>query len=202
MSTFPIDPKHLECLRKMADRKNEKNELIFTANFNALYTDRDGMQYPGHIQYEDKDGQNWSGFRVWLDKNGYPELFRVYEPDQKIDLFYAITQDADGLQRQHEVKRSNAELTALKHTPYRCILFTPPINPFAVGSIGNAEPYSQSFKIPVVDLLVDFGYHKGPPRLNHVGNVRPSRFANMPLGSAKIPYYENATFNAVKPETN
>jgi hypothetical protein len=194
MSTFPIDPAHLEALQKLANRENEHKELISTAYFDALYTDRDGAQYPAHIQHEDEENQSWTGFRVWLDKDGLPELFRVYEPDQKIDVFYAISLDVDGMQRQTEIKRSEAEHKTKKRMPYKCMLYTPPLNPFNAGSIGSSEPYSTSIKIPVVDLLVDFGYHKGPARINHVGNVRPMRFAQVALGTSKIPYYEKRKF--------
>ena len=194
MSKFTIDPKHLEALRKQANRQNEAKEITFEANFDALYTDRDGKQYPAHIQYEDKDNQTWTGFRLWMGQDGLPELFRAYEPDQKFDIYYTIKEDDDGLQRQYEIKRSDAEHKTKKRQPYKCILYTPPINPFAAGSIGNAEPYSTSIKIPVVDLLVDFGYHKGPPRINHTGNVRKSNFANAPSGSSKIPFYEEHLF--------
>jgi hypothetical protein len=194
MSKFPIDPNHLTALQSLANRLDEQKQPTFIACFDALYTDRDGTQYPAHIQYEDKDNEEWTGFRVWLDQSHRPELFRVYEPDQRIDLFYAIKHSPDGVQHQSEVKRSEAEHLTRKRTPFKCVLYTPHINPFAAGSIGNAEPYSASIKIPVVDLLIDFGYHKGPARINHVGNVRHACYAGVALGSSKIPCYEEFSF--------
>ena len=82
--------------------------------------------------------------------------------------------DPDGTQRQEKITAEELRDICAGCIEYKCLLFTPKSVPHSL-STDDAEPYAKSIKIPVVDLIVDFGDHVRGPRLNHIGNVRPAR---------------------------
>ena len=174
--------------------------------FNAQYTDRDGRVYPALIQHAAPAGSIGEAreseplFRVWVNGDGAEVLFKASSFDgvrERVE-YYELSYDADNTQRQRRIGEAEA-LEIIGATPgvreFRCLLFMPPTTPHSLSPGDPAEPYSRAIKIPVVDLLVDFGDPRRGPRINHVGNVRHQRHAGQRIGEVRMPYYVECEYD-------
>ena len=187
-----IHPKSAERLHYMADKKDGE-KVVAAAKFDAQYVDRDGREYAAHIQHappNEAARESESLFRVWVDAHDKEVLFKagVNDGGRERDEFYKLWYDPDGAQRQARVGADEARELAAGCAEYRCLLFTPRSTPHSLSPGETSEPYAHAIKIPVVDLLVDFGDARGP-RINHVGNVRHQRHAGARPGEMRMPYY-------------
>jgi hypothetical protein len=186
----------LEALQKIAGRAKPDGSSGVEVRFDATYTDRDGRTYPAHIEHLDATAGRESEplFRVWVDSQQNEVLFKVSaaESGREFEQFWKLTYDPDGTQRQQKIDADEARELAAGCTEFKCLLFTPRTVPHSLSSDNN-EPYSRSIKIPVVDLLVDFGDAARGIKINHVGNVRHARHAGARPGEIRMPYYTAVT---------
>ena len=193
-----VDPVQTEALQKITG----------CADFNAQFHDRDGKVYPALIQHVppgDTTRESEPFFRVWVAEFNSEVLFKASSHDgarERID-YYKLWYDPDGAQRQSRVSEDEAADIAAGAREHRCLLFTPHSSAHMLSPGDANEPYARAIKIPVVDLLVDFGDPPRRTRITHVGNVRHQRHAGARMGETRMPFYVECRFeNAASTEVD
>ena len=186
-----LRPAQNTALQIMANRKSSDGEDII-AHFDATYTDRDGTIYPAHVQHLDPTSAGRESeplFRVWVDQAQNEVVFKVSHVEGRAsEQYWRLFQTGDGMQRQEKISAGEAAELCAGCQEYKCMLFTPRITPHALAADSD-DPYAKSVKIPIADLIVDFGDAVRGVKLNHVGNVRSARHATARTGELRLPYF-------------
>ncbi len=185
----PRDP--FEALHFMADKRTDDGKVI-AAEFDATYHDRDGNEYPAHIQHLEPHSSGRESeplFRVYVNADNVETVFKVshHEAGRESAYFWKLHHNPDGTHRQEKISAEAAKELCADCQEYKCLLYLPKSMPHVLAADSH-EPYAQTIKIPVVDLIVNFST-KHTIKLNHVGNVRPARHAVARIGETRMPCY-------------
>lgn len=131
-------------------------------------------------------------------------MFLPFDTDGRPRGFFSITNDEAGNQLQERINKSDFERMKSGLREMRCLTLNPPGTGFAptTGTSGdpNELPFQFAFKLPVCDLVVDFGDAKSGPRLITIGNVRPAIYCMSGAMIARMPHFSDHEFEIIEPD--